>query len=62
MPELHDSHEKRRFISSVEIFHCETGDWIRQPTSGAPPLGVYGYGCSAVGDTLHVFGGNSMPW
>ena len=59
MPEVHDSQEKRRFISCVEVFHCETGDWIRQPTSGAPPLGVYGYGCTAVGDTLHFFGGNS---
>ena len=46
-----------RFISCVEVFHCETGDWIHQPTSGAPPLGVSGYGCTAVGDTLHFFGG-----
>ena len=57
MPEVHDSRDKRRFISCVEVFHCETGDWTRQPTSGAPPLGVWGYGCTAVGDTLHFFGG-----
>ena len=57
MPKGHDSQEKRRFISCVEVFHCETGDWIHQSTSGAPPLGVYGYGCTAVGDTLHFFGG-----
>ena len=48
MPEVHDSQEKRRFISCVEVFLCETGDWIHQPTSGAPPLGVCGYGCTAV--------------
>ena len=48
---------KIRFISCVEVFHCETGDWIHQSTSGAPPLGVCGYGCTAVGDTLHFFGG-----
>ena len=58
MPEVHDSRDKRRFISCVEVFHCETGDWIHQPTSGAPPLGVSGYGCTAVGDTLHFFGGD----
>ena len=58
MPEVHDSQEKKRFISCVEVFHCETGDWIHQPTSGAPPLGVHGYGCTAVGDTLHFFGGS----
>ena len=28
-----------------------------KPTSGAPPLGVSGYGCTAVGDTLHFFAG-----
>ena len=57
MPDVHDNQDKRRFISCVEVFHCETGDWIHQPTSGAPPLGVNGYGCTAVGDTLHFFGG-----
>ena len=24
MPRVHDSQEKRRFISSVEVFHCDT--------------------------------------
>ena len=57
MPAVHDSQEKRQFISCVEVFHCETGDWIHQPTSGTTPLGVCGYGCTAVDDTLHFFGG-----
>ena len=57
MPRVHDSREKRRFISCVEVFHYQSGDWIHQPTSGAPPLGVCGYGYTAVGDTLHFFGG-----
>ena len=57
MPRVHNGQEKRRFISCVEVFNCESGHWIRQPTSGAPPLGVCGYGCTAVGDTLHFFGG-----
>ena len=57
MPRVHDSQEKRRFTSCVEVFHSERGDWTRQPTSGAPPLGVSGYGCTAVGDALHFFGG-----
>ena len=57
MPRVHDSQDKIRFISCVEVFHCGSGDWICQPTSGAPPLGVSGYGCTAVGDTLHFFGG-----
>ena len=57
MPEVHDGQEKRRFVSCVEVFHSERGDWTRQPTSGAPPMGVYRYGCTAVGDALHFFGG-----
>ena len=57
MPEVQDSQEKQRFISCVEVFHSERGLWTRQPTSGAPPLGVCGYGCTAVGDALHFFGG-----
>ena len=57
MPEVHDSNEKRRFLSCVEVFHSERGYWTRQPTSGAPPLGVDGYGCTAMGDALHFFGG-----
>ena len=57
MPAVHDSQEKRRFTSCVEVFHSERGDWTRQTTSGTPPLGVRGYGCTAVGDALHFFGG-----
>ena len=57
LPEVHDSQEKIQFISCVEVFCIESGDWISQQTSGAPPLGVKGYGCTAVGDTLHFFGG-----
>ena len=53
---LHDSPEKREFLSNVEVFHAKSGDWICQPTSGIPPLGVSGYSCAAVRDTLHYFG------
>ena len=57
LPEVHDSQEKRRFVSCVEVFHSERGDWTRRSTRGDPPLGVYGYGCTAVGDELYFFGG-----
>ena len=57
LPQIHDSQTKRRFISYVEVFHTDSGDWTHQPTSGTPPLGVWGYGCSPVGDALHFFGG-----
>lgn len=57
IPEVHDSPEKRRFLSSVDVFQSDCGDWVRQETSGAPPLGVGGYSCAAVGDSLYYFGG-----
>ena len=57
IPEVHDSPEKREFLSSVDVFQSDCGDWIRQETSGIPPLGVNGYCCAAVGDSLYYFGG-----
>ena len=57
LPRVHGSQEKRRLLSCVEVFRIESEDWLQQATSGAPPLGVSGYGCTAVDNTLHFFGG-----
>ena len=57
MPIAHDNPEKRQFLSNVEVFHTELGDWMSHPTTGVPPLGVCGYGCAAVGDSIYYFGG-----
>ena len=57
IPEVHDSPEKSDFLSSVDVFQSGCGDWIRRETSGTPPLGVRGYCCAAVGDSLYYFGG-----
>ena len=56
-PRVHDSLEKRKFLSSVDVFQVDCGDWIWQATSGTPPLGVSGYCCTAVGDSLYYYGG-----
>ena len=56
-PRVHDSDEKRAFLSHVDIFHLESGNWKQQATSGIPPLGVSGYACVAVDSDLHYFGG-----
>ena len=57
LPPVHDSRKKRAVVSSVDVFHLESGDWVQQLTSGTPPLGVAGYACAAVSDKLHYFGG-----
>ena len=57
IPRVHDSPEKKEFLSSVDVFQSDCGDWIRRETSGTPPLGVDKYCCAAVGDSLYYFGG-----
>ena len=56
-PRVHDSAEKQRFLSQVDVFHLQRGNWEQQTTSGKPPLGVWGYACVAVDSDLHYFGG-----
>ena len=45
-------------VSSVDVFHLESGDWVQQLTTGTPPLVVSGYACAAVGDDLHHIAGH----
>ena len=56
-PQVHNSANKRRFFSSVEVFKVNTGCWEQRTTRGTPPLGVDGYSCVAVRNELHYFGG-----
>ena len=57
LPRVHDSAEKRAFLSSVEVFNVNTGCWEQRTTRGTPPLGVWGYSCVAVRNDLYYFGG-----
>ena len=56
-PCVHDSSKKRAFLSQVDVFHLQRGNWKQQTTSGTPPLGMFGYACVAVDSDLHYFGG-----
>ena len=57
IPQVHDSAVKKEFLSSVDVFDSDCGDWIRRETSGEPPQGAKAYCCAAVGDSLYYFGG-----
>ena len=57
LPRVHDSNRKRELTSNIELYHLPSGQWSIKPTSGKPPLGVYGYSCSAVNDKIYYFGG-----
>ena len=54
---VHDSAEKRAFLSRIEVFHLQSGTWEQQLTRERPPLGAIGYACAAVEDDLYFFGG-----
>ena len=54
---VHDSAEKRAFLSRMDVFHLQSGSWKQQTTSGTPPPGMFGYTCVPVDSDLHYFGG-----
>ena len=57
LPMVHDSREKRKHLSCIQHFPLSTGQWISRATTGAPPLGVISYFCTAIDNQLYFFGG-----
>ena len=49
--------EKRKFTSSVDIFHLLTLKWERRSTTATPTAGVIGYACTNISDKILYFGG-----
>ena len=62
LPIGHFSDEKRRFTSSVDIFHLPTFKCERKPTTATPPAGVMYYACTNVRDRILYFGGSCKPF
>ena len=56
-PRAHDSEEKKSMCSVMEVYHLATGRWEQKPTTGTPPLGVWGYASAAVENTIFYYGG-----
>ena len=58
LPGFHN-HEKKDSMSSVmEVFHLPSGRWEQKPTTGTPPLGVYGYASAVIRSEIFFFGGD----
>ena len=58
LPEVHDSEEKKASSSVMEVCHLASGRWEQKPTTGTPPLGVYGYASAVIGREIFFFGGD----
>ena len=58
LPEVHDSEEKKASSSVMEVCHLASGTWEQKPTTGTPPLGVYGYAVAVIGREIFFFGGD----
>ena len=50
-------HDKMSYVSHVDTFTITTGIWSRRPTIGVPPLGVVGYSCTTINNSICYFGG-----
>ena len=57
LPRVHDSEEKKASSSVMEVCHLASGRWEQKPTTGTPPLGVYGYASAVIGREIFFFGG-----
>ena len=58
LPEVHDSEEKKASSSVMEVRDLASGRWEQKPTTGTPPLGVYGYAAAVIGREIFFFGGH----
>ena len=57
LPEVHNSQTKEAMSSVMEVCDLSNGRWEQKPTTGTPPLGVYGYASAVIGREIFFFGG-----
>ncbi|XP_019862840.1 PREDICTED: uncharacterized protein LOC109591565 isoform X2 [Amphimedon queenslandica] len=58
LPIVHDSPQKRNFLSTIDRLEFRTGRWSSHVTRGTlPPLGAIGYFCTTRNNDIFFFGG-----
>ena len=60
-PLVHDTDDKRKITSTVDIFNLPIFEWERKSTTGNPPAGVMEYACTSIGNKILYFGGSCKP-
>ena len=58
---VHYNDKKRKFTSSVDIFHLPALKWERRSTTAIPPEGVMNYAYTNIRDSILYFGGRCQP-
>ena len=58
LPLVHDNEKKKSMSSVMEVYGLESGRWEQKPTTGTPPLGVWGYASAVIGREIFFFGGH----
>ena len=58
LPLVHYNDKKKKFTSSVDIFHLPISSWERISATATPPSGVMNYACTNRRDSILYFGGN----
>ena len=61
MPLVHDSVDKMKLISFVEVFDIPSLSWSKVPTAGIPPTAVMGYSSANINNEVFFFGGCCKP-
>uniref|UniRef100_A0A1X7SFF2 Uncharacterized protein n=2 Tax=Amphimedon queenslandica TaxID=400682 RepID=A0A1X7SFF2_AMPQE len=58
LPLVHDSPQKRKYLSTIDRLEFRTGHWSSHVTRGtSPPLGAIGYFCTTRNNDIFFFGG-----
>ena len=61
LPLVHYNDKKKKFTSSVDIFHLTALKCERKSTTAIPPAGVMNYACATIRDSILYFGGSCIP-
>ncbi len=58
IPLVHDSPDKTRITSSVDVYSILNGSFVTRPTTGSPPNATLNYSCCSIGNDIYYFGGS----
>ena len=58
LPFVHDSEEKRKYTTSVDVFNILKSTIVKIPTTGEPHNGTMYYSSCNIGNDIYYFGGS----